>query len=75
MQVGATVLACSAIDLLKNPQVLEDAKKELADALGSRKYRPLLSDSTAPPVNINEKTMDKYRSLMAEFYKDNPAAR
>jgi aminobenzoyl-glutamate utilization protein B len=75
MQVAANVLACSAIDLFKNPEILKEAQKELADTLGGRKYKPLLPDGTAPPININEKTMDKYRSLMAEFYKSNPAAK
>jgi aminobenzoyl-glutamate utilization protein B len=75
MQVAANVLACSAIDLFKNPDILKEAQKELAESLGGRKYKPLLPDGTAPPIYINEKTMDKYRSLMAEFYKNNPTAK
>lgn len=71
MQVAANVLACSAVDLFKNSEILKEAQKEFAESLGGRKYKPLLPDGTAPPININEKTMEKYRSLMAEFYKSN----
>ena len=32
------VLAATAIDILNNPDVLEDAKKELKERLGEQKY-------------------------------------
>jgi hypothetical protein len=63
-----------AIELIQTRKIKE-AKKELADILGSRKYKSLLPEGTPPPITINEKTMEKYRPLMAGFYKSNPAAK
>jgi hypothetical protein len=70
MEHAATVMARSAVDLLTNPELLKSAHQEHQGHLIGRKYRPLIPDATKPPIDINEKTMDKYRSLMAKFYKD-----
>ena len=75
MQVAANVLACSAIDLIQHPEIIKKAQKELLEILCNRKYKPLLPEDTCPPININEKTMEKYRPLMAAFYKSDPPER
>lgn len=63
MSVAAKVLACSAVDLLQDPNIIEDAKKELEERLGGRVYRPLIPDSVLPSVKINSVAMEKYRKL------------
>ena len=70
MQHGATIMACSAVDLLTNSELLKTARQEHSDRLNGRKYKPLMPAETKPPVDINEKTMEKYRSMMVKYYKE-----
>jgi aminobenzoyl-glutamate utilization protein B len=69
MQQAAIILACSAADLMTNPELLKKAQKEHRERLSGRKYKPLIPETTNPPITINEKTMEKYRSLMVESYE------
>jgi aminobenzoyl-glutamate utilization protein B len=72
MTVVAKVLAASAVDLLTQPQVLVEAKKELASRLAAKTYRPLIPEGTPPPIHLNRKTMEKYRPLMEVHYEEIP---
>ncbi len=69
MVKAAQVLAASAIELILNPQIIAEAKEELAKRLSGRKYRPIIPEESDPPISINRKTMDKYRPLMEKHYE------
>jgi aminobenzoyl-glutamate utilization protein B len=50
MLVAAKVLAASAVDLIKKPEILRDAKEEFARATKGKRYEsPLTADATPRP--------------------------
>ncbi|MEZ6140074.1 MAG: amidohydrolase [Zavarzinella sp.] len=51
MQLAAKTMACSAWDLLMQPEVIAAAKKELSVQLGERKYEPLIGKNQKPPLD------------------------
>jgi aminobenzoyl-glutamate utilization protein B len=69
MVVAAKVLAASAVELFTKPQIIEEAKQELSKRLGERKYRSLIPEGLSPPIDLNRKTMEKYRALMEKYYE------
>jgi len=70
MIAAAKVLAASAVELYTQPRILEEAKQEQAERLAGREYRPVIPQEAEPPVEINRKTMEKYRALMKEHYEE-----
>jgi aminobenzoyl-glutamate utilization protein B len=71
---GAKVLAASVVQCLKNPAVIEEAKRTFKEELGGIEYRPLLPRDQKPPVELNRAVMEKYRPLLAEHYlKEKPS--
>jgi aminobenzoyl-glutamate utilization protein B len=68
MLAAAGVLAASAVELFLHPETIAAAKQELAERLTDRPYRPLIPTKAAPPMKLNQLTMEKYRSLMHEHY-------
>ena len=69
MVKAAQVLAASAVEFILNPQIITEAKEELAKRLSGRKYRPIIPEESDPPIDINRKTMEKYRPLMERHYE------
>jgi aminobenzoyl-glutamate utilization protein B len=69
MVTAAKVLAASAVELLTRTEIIATAKAELAERMPDRSYRSLIPSDIAPPLEINRKTMEKYRELMAECYE------
>ena len=69
MVKAAQVLAASAVELILNPQIIAEAKEEFAKRLSGRKYRPIIPAESDPPIDINRKTMEKYRPLMERHYE------
>lgn len=69
MVVAAKVLAASAVDLFTKPQIIEEAKQELSKRLGGRQYSSLIPEDLSPPIDLNRKTMEKYRALMEKYYE------
>ena len=65
---AAKVLAASAVELISDPAIVEEAKKELSTRLQGKAYKPLIPDGTTPPIRLNRETMEKYRALMEEHY-------
>jgi aminobenzoyl-glutamate utilization protein B len=61
---AAKVLAASCIDLVTNPEIIQEAKAEFRERLAGRTYRTLIPEGTKPPLGINKDTMEKYRMLM-----------
>jgi len=69
MTVASKVLASSGVDLLTQPQTIEEAKKELSERLAGRTYRSQIPAGVEPPVNFNRETMEKYRKSMEKHYQ------
>jgi aminobenzoyl-glutamate utilization protein B len=66
MLQAAKVLMASGVDLLLNGKIIEEAKGELKKRLAGREYKILLPSDAPPPLDINRKTMEKYRPMMEE---------
>ncbi|NWF55332.1 MAG: amidohydrolase [Syntrophaceae bacterium] len=66
MLLAAKVLMSSAVDLLIDGTIIPQAKAELTRRLAGREYKVLLPPDTPPPLDINRKTMDRYRHLLEE---------
>jgi aminobenzoyl-glutamate utilization protein B len=66
MLQAAKVLMASAVDLLVEGKIIEEAKGELKKRLAGREYKRLLPPDAPPPLDINRKTMEKYRPMMEE---------
>jgi aminobenzoyl-glutamate utilization protein B len=69
MVTAAKVLAASAVELLIQPDIITAAKAEFADRVAEKSYGSLIPSDLAPPLEINRKTMEKYRELMARHYE------
>ncbi len=57
---GAQVLSGSALDMLLQPELIKEAKKELKERLAGRDYKSLLPKEHEVPLGINRSIMDKY---------------
>ena len=57
---AARILACSAVDLIASPELVEEAQKEHMRQLRGRTYQSLIPDAIKPPVDANRQTMEKY---------------
>ncbi len=66
MLQAAKVLMASGVDLLLDGKIIEEAKAELEKRLAGREYKILLPPDAPPPLDINRKTMEKYRPMMEE---------
>ena len=66
MLLAAKVLLGSGVDLLLDEKTIPEAKAELDKRLAGREYKILLPPDAPVPLDINRKTMEKYRPLMEE---------
>ncbi len=66
MLLAAKVLMASGVELLLDGKVIQEAKAELTKRLAGREYKILLPPEAPAPLDINRKTMEKYRPLMEE---------
>jgi aminobenzoyl-glutamate utilization protein B len=53
MMVAAKTLTCMGIDLLNNPLLIENAKKEFKQSIGDYQYKALLGDRK-PALNYRD---------------------
>lgn len=60
---ASKLLACSAVELIQTPELIDEAKAELKKRLAGRVYEPLFDESIKPAVNINYMQMEKFRSF------------
>jgi len=67
LNAGAKAIAATAFDLLTNPQLLEDAKKEFDRYMKDRPYKSFLPDGAQPPLEMNKQLMDKFRESMIKM--------
>ena len=70
---GAKVTALTLIDLLTNPQIINDAKDYFKNVQTKDvHYIPFITEKDSAPIYLNKEKMDMYRSEMKKFYY-NPA--
>ena len=69
MLLAAKVLLGSGVDLLLDEKTIQEAKAELDKRLAGRDYQILLPLDAPVPLDINRKTMEKYRPLMEKGRK------
>lgn len=68
LNAGAKAMAACAIDLLTDPNRLQEIREEFEEYRKSHAYKSFLPVDAKPPLEINEELMNKYRPLMKEFY-------
>jgi len=70
---GAKVLAASVVDLMTNPQLVEEAKATFKKETAGFQYRSFLPPDQKPPIHLNRETMERYRPLLSKHYlKEKP---
>jgi len=52
MDQAAKILACSAIDILMSPELIDKAKEDLVQRLHGRTYESLLPDDYEPAIGF-----------------------
>lgn len=68
---GAKVVGMTALDLLTNPQLLQESKDYFEKVqLKDQKYLPVLSKDDKPQIQKNTDIMNRFRPEMAKFYYD-----
>ncbi len=68
---GAKVQAMTILDLLRRPELVEQAWAYFRDVqTKDRQYTPLIRPEDAPAIWLNEETMGKYRLEMRRYYYD-----
>ncbi|WP_420224423.1 amidohydrolase [Pigmentiphaga litoralis] len=68
MVTGAKVLAASLLDAMTSPALLQNARKEFADATKDSPYFSLLPADAKPPVDMNRATMDQFGPALSKTY-------
>jgi len=53
LDTAAKVLVATAVDLIIEPKIIEEAKSEFRERLAGKTYKSLIPDSVKPPLNIN----------------------
>lgn len=67
---GAKAQAMTALDLLVSPQLLESAKQYFAEQTKATKWKSLIPEGTAPPIELNREKMQRYRPLLRPLRYD-----
>jgi aminobenzoyl-glutamate utilization protein B len=68
---GAKVQALTLLDLLLDPQIIEEAWGYFNDVqTAETTYTPFIAPTDQPAIWLNEEIMAKYRPLMRDFYYD-----
>ena len=65
---GARVQAMTIVDLLKRPDLLEDARAYFAEQTANTKYTPLIRPQDNPAIHLNAEKMARFRPQMEKFY-------
>jgi aminobenzoyl-glutamate utilization protein B len=68
---GAKVMAMTMIDLLLNPELIEEAWRYFREVETKEvKYTPFIAEKDAPAIDMNRSTMERYRPEMRKYYFD-----
>lgn len=57
---ASQIMVGSAMELIQNPYIIENAKEEWKERMGDNTYECLLPEDSKPPFGINAGVMDKY---------------
>lgn len=61
VSTAAKVLACTAVELIRQPQLIQEAKDELEKRLNGRTYEPLFEENIQPATDANSSAMERFR--------------
>jgi hypothetical protein len=61
-------MAASAVDLMTKPEELKKLREEFEAYSKDNPYKPFLPEDAAPPLDLNEELMAKWRTKMEAFY-------
>ena len=68
---GAKVEAMTLLDLLLQPELVEQAWEYFREEQSSKqKYVPMITETDQPPTYLNKDIMDQYRPQLKEYYYD-----
>lgn len=68
---GAKVIAMTMLDLVLSPTLVDDAWTYFRDVqTKDRTYTPLIRPQDSPAIDLNAKTMERFRDAMRPFYFD-----
>lgn len=70
LNTGARVIAGTALDLLTDPELLKEIKKQFAEYSKDHPYKSFLPEGARPPLDLNRDLMAKYRNLMMQAESD-----
>jgi len=70
LNAGAQAMAASAIDLMTQPERVQEIRQEFEAYTKTHPYKSFLPEDATPPLEINEELMNKYRPLMKAFYQE-----
>ena len=57
---ASRILSATAVDIVENPKIIEEAKRELHERLAGQTYCSLLPEDYTPPIGFNSGIMDRY---------------
>jgi aminobenzoyl-glutamate utilization protein B len=66
LNTGARVIAATAVDLLTQPVVLREIRKEFEEQSKEHPYKSFLPEGAKPPLYLNRELMDKYREALIQ---------
>ncbi len=69
LNTGAKAMAASAIDLMTQPDRLQQIRQEFEAYAKEHPYTSFLPDDATPPLDINEELMNRYRPLLEKLYQ------
>lgn len=69
---GAKVLAGTLLDLLSQPELVQQVRACFEQENRGVNYQPLLPLETQPPIELNRALMDTYRPAMQQHYLHKP---
>ena len=65
---GAKALAASVLDLLTSTELLAKAKEQFRQDVRETPYKSFLPAEARPPLDLNRKTMERFRPEMRKYY-------
>lgn len=69
LNAGAKAMAATAIDLLTRPTALAAIRAEFDEYSKKHPYKSFLPEDAKPPLDINEKLMHQFRTLLDQAQK------
>jgi len=70
LTAGAKVMACTAIDLLTQPEKLLEVRSEFERLSNEHPYRSFLPQDMWPDPDFYKTEMERWRPLMEPYYKE-----